>query len=232
MKVRFLNEAGLGAFDAFIRERQLGNTVEVPAHLLHNDATSNDANFAASVDSRLFQSRLDLARYLDGLLGDEAERLGRHPGLWSWLALFYFDQLCPEGRTPQQSYKYLVRPDDDWQTYYRHLIYGPWSVYRRHRENGRLLLAGPVHIHPDLAEQFASRQEFVTNDALMEVADALYWNEKEQKPKTGATSSKRAGNARRLIAVAQQLDLTYDLYGMDAASILSLLPPEFEAWSE
>lgn len=230
MEVRLLSESGLDTFEAFIRERQLGSPAEVPHHLLTDPDSTTTATFGADLEQREFRSRIELARYIDGLLGSEAERLGRHPGLWSWLALFYFDQLCPTDRRPKQSYKYLVRPDDDWRTYYRHLVYGPWSIFRRHGEKGRLLLAGPVRVHPDLAEQFAARQEFVTNDALMEVADVLYWDEEAGRPKTGATSADRAGSVRRLIAVAQQLDLTYDMYGMDAASILSLLPPEFETW--
>jgi hypothetical protein len=32
------------------------------------------------------------------------------------------------------------------------------------------------------------------------------------------------------IAVIQQLDFNYDLYGMHAAEILQLLPTEFDAW--
>jgi hypothetical protein len=35
---------------------------------------------------------------------------------------------------------------------------------------------------------------------------------------------------RRLVAVIQQFDLTYDLYAMTADQILTLLPPEFDRW--
>jgi len=49
-------------------------------------------------------------------------------------------------------------------------------------------------------------------------------------PQTRRHHPHRPGNLRRLIAVIQQLDFNYDLYGMRAGEILQLLPPEFDAW--
>ncbi len=47
---------------------------------------------------------------------------------------------------------------------------------------------------------------------------------------TTRASPSRPGNLRHLIAVIQQLDFNYDLYGMRAEEILQLLPAEFDAW--
>jgi hypothetical protein len=47
-------------------------------------------------------------------------------------------------------------------------------------------------------------------------------------PKRGVLTRTRPGNLRRLIAVIDQFDLTYDLYATSPDDILTLLPPEFD----
>ena len=88
------------------------------------------------------------------------------------------------------------------------------------------LLANPPHQPGDIAEQLASRQELVTNPSVMEVATRLYINPETGRPKRGA-AGRGPGSARRLAAVLNQLDLTWDLYGLDPDKLLDLLPEEF-----
>ncbi|HSP14399.1 MAG TPA: hypothetical protein VLV78_06585 [Thermoanaerobaculia bacterium] len=48
------------------------------------------------LEERLFQNRLELAEFLrERLQGFERVALMRNVGVWSWLALFYFDQIAP-----------------------------------------------------------------------------------------------------------------------------------------
>ena len=50
-------------------------------------------------------------------------------------------------------------------------------------------------------------------------------------PKRGAQgAAEHPGTLRRFVRVLQQLDLTYDIYGMSGKTIVDLLPPEFDAW--
>jgi hypothetical protein len=72
--------------------------------------------------------------------------------------------------------------------------------------------------------------EFISNTRLIETVDRLYYSESSGGPKRGAATRTRAGNLRRLIAVIQQFDLTFDLYAMPSERILHLLPSEFDRW--
>jgi hypothetical protein len=50
-------------------------------------------------------------------------------------------------------------------------------------------------------------------------------------PKRGAqVSSPEPGTLRRFVHVLQQLDVTYDVYGMSGQALLDLLPAEFDPW--
>lgn len=92
------------------------------------------------------------------------------------------------------------------------------------------LLCQPPNIHPDMAEQLASYQNLLALSAVMQVADRLYYDEREQRVRAGATDRKRSGTVRRLIAVTTQLDLTYDLARLAPDDLLELLPAEFKRW--
>lgn len=73
----------------------------------------------------------------------------------------------------------------------------------------------------------------ISNKALIEAVDKLYFDPEAEgvgQPKRGALTRTRAGNLRRLVAVIDQLDLTYDLYAMNNQQILELLPREFDRW--
>ena len=154
-------------------------------------------------------------------------------GIWSWLALFYFDQLSPldgEGqRRPREDYHYIPSTDSGWHRD-RHLLAGPYKLFAMHRERARLLLHPPVHQHGAFVYQLGARRDLVTNKGLIEAIDLLYWDVRRKAPKRGATTETRPGNLRRLITVVQQLDFNWDLYGMRAEEILRLLPSEFDGW--
>ena len=112
----------------------------------------------------------------------------------------------------------------------KHLLAGSFETYRIYGEKARLLLYGPVHQANDVQARLAERQSFITNPGIIEVVDMLYFDEKNNKPKFGTQSKTKGGSLYRFITVIQQLDLTYDLYSMNAHDILSLLPEEFNKW--
>lgn len=156
-------------------------------------------------------------------------------GLWTWLSLFFFDQVCPaEGggrRKPGELARHVL--SQHAQKYYRHLLAGPNRLVQLHDVNARVFLYGPLPEHGDFSEQLASRMQFVSNRALIEAVDKLYFDPAANgagRPKRGALTRTRAGNLRRLVSVIQQLDLTYDLYAMNSQQILDLLPDEFAKW--
>jgi hypothetical protein len=155
-------------------------------------------------------------------------------GLWAWLTLFHFDQVCPKKqantRKPfKEEYRYIPA-SSNFQKYYRHLLFGPYVVYRAHKDtsqNAMCLLAGPVHVTNDIIEQLASRNELVSNPSVVEAATRLYIDSVSGDFKKGAKGSGK-GSPRRFHKVLEQFDLTFDIYGSTADRIIELLPKEFD----
>jgi hypothetical protein len=233
-KLRRLNPAGIARFEEFLNSLKTQTPQERPVNALEDPDTSEALEVEIKVVAKQFGSRLEAARYLDSKLGGSGLKNVEHDcGLWAWLCLFYFDELCPadgHGRhNPGDIARWIPQPQN-YQRYYRHLLAGPYRIFRAHRdrpERALVLLGGPLDKPGEIVEQFASRQEIVTNPAVIESTTALYWDFTVNKPKRGA-GGKGAGSARRLADVLEQFDVTWDLYAMTSVNLLVILPKEFD----
>lgn len=236
--LRALTENGLREFQEYLTRARSGSAEEPPFGILWRAGLSTGAGVQAEIDpEREFADRLEFGMYLVDLLQGMPDEETDRGGLWTWLALYYFDTLCPEqngARRALADHRYVLPVEtgaQDFRRYYRHLVATPFRLVRMHGPLARAFLKTPLPVHGDYAEQLAARQEIVSNQAVVEAADRLYYSEDGSgRLKVGAVDRNRPGNVRRLIAVMQQLDLTYDLYGMTADDILDLLPGEFEGW--
>jgi hypothetical protein len=185
---------------------------------------------------RPFRSRFEFAQYASQMLDHVAWRVtdvDRDRGLWSWMALAMIDELAPVAqdgsrRLGERSRWILVT--EDYRRYYRHLLASPYRIYRTHWENperAMALLATPLDRPGEVVEQFASRQEIVSNPQLQELITLLYYDRSSRSLRRGA-GGKGSGSSRRLADVLAQLDMTWDIYGMGADQLVALLPEEFE----
>lgn len=231
-KLRTLNGRGADAFRAFLQQIRDGAEFQASPAILYVDDYSAPVSQTIEIEPRKFANKYAAAEYLTRVLAG-VPVASDDVGLWSWLALYYFDQLSPlddDGRRrPREDYHYIPSTESGWHRD-RHLLAGPYKLFALHREKARLLLYPPVHQHGAFVYDLGFRRELITNHGLIEAVDLLYWDVKRRRPKRGATTTSRPGNLRRLITVVQQLDFNYDLYGMRAEEILQLLPPEFDAW--
>ena len=229
-----LTDEGIRFFRQQLEFLRTGDSASLPSELL------SDPVYAAPVKSRVeltrmrFDSKLDFCLYITTYLDfKRSPELLYSAGLWSWLAVFYFDQVCPidNNQKPRADYRYILADARDWRHYYRHLLAGPARVYHLHDVHARLLLSGPLHQQGDFFEQLASRQEIVTNRGAIQAAGLLYWDSVSERPKRGAAATeKKPGTLRRFTDVYYQFDMTYDMHSMDGKHIASLLPAEFAPW--
>lgn len=237
MKLRNLTNKGIERFRGYLADLRQGATTAPPASLLEAPDFSAPLEWVAEIEQRRFGTRLQLAQYLSDVLnGAENDGLENDVGLWSWLSLFYFDQVCPVAqngrRKPGRDYRHILEPG--YPNGHRHLLAGAWlvySVYGLEEKPGRLLLWTPLHLESMFHHELAGRQTLITNQGILKAADKMYFRESEGSPQKGALKKKTApGTLQRFIDVVQQLDLTYDLYSMSGEEILALLPPEFDKW--
>lgn len=234
MKVARLNENSLATFATWLDALKSGTAVLAPTSLLSDPQAIEPLPADVEVEARGFASRFEAADYLHsrfaaaGLTEVEQDR-----GLWAWLSLFYFDAVCPPGRggerNPGATARHIPEPGN-FQRYYRHLLAGPYRIYRAYRSDTPTLamavLCQPLDTPGDVVEQLASRQELITNRGIMGLATTLYVDSSLQRIKRGA-GGKGGGSARRLSDVIEQFDLTWDLYAATVDELIAVMPKEF-----
>ncbi|MGB8476697.1 MAG: hypothetical protein WCE61_21660 [Candidatus Acidiferrum sp.] len=234
MKLRRFNRDGVSAFAAYRSQLALEPKLLPPVNMLEDAALTELIPSEIEVPRRNFSTRLEAGRFFNELIEHAGLELPeRDAGLWTWLTLFFLDEVCPPdgngSRNPQDEARLLPLLDNH-QRFYRHLLLGPYLIVRAHRDNperAMAMLCNPLWKPGEIVEQLASRKELVTNRAVAEVATTLYYDPSTGSFKRGAGSSVK-GAARRLAALLNQFDLTYYLYGMTAEELLALLPKEFD----
>jgi len=234
MRVRRFTETGIEKFREFLDSLKTDRPEAYPEEILTGSETSGELAVAVHVEKNMFKTRFEAGKYLCvRFAGKRIANIEYDKGLWTWLACFYFDELCPLGKDGQRKPGNRVRhiPDvTNVQRYYRHLLLGPFRIYKANNddpERALALLAGHIYEFGDVPEQICGSQEMVTNNSVLEITKHLYINPNTKSLKPGH-GGKGAGSPRRLVNILNQFDCTFDLYSMSAEDILNLLPKEFD----
>ena len=238
MKLRRLTDEGIRCFSDYLDSLPTETPREYPVQALMDEQLSEAVHPEVEVpESLAVSSRRELAETIDDIFSQVPELdPARDRGLLSWLSLLWFRDLCRKDRSrrykPGARQRWIPSTNLEWRTYYRHELAGPYRIYKAHSDDvarAGALLNDEVGVQSEVVEQLASRQQFVTNKAVVGVATRLYVD-----PETGAyrrgAKGKGPGSPRRLADCLWQLDLTWDLYSMDEEELLTLLPAEFDRW--
>jgi len=233
MKVRRLNDDGIARFAEFLSSLTDQSPQPYPAELLTDDRFTEVVQPPIEIERGKCRDRLGLAKFFFDLFGESRiARIERDRGLWSWLALFFFPELCPTDRDgrwrPGEQGRWILQT---WRNrYYIHLLAGPFCVYCAHKNRTHVVhavLSGPANRFSDFYLELAKRQEIITNPAMVEAATRLYFDASAGRPRR-RISRDAPGGVRRFVEVLAQFDCTWDLYSMTADDILALLPQEFD----
>lgn len=237
----------MAAFDAYISSIATGAVAEPPRNILIDPSLSSALELEVKIEERPggrpFLSRFEFGMYLrDKLIAADQAKIIRNYGLWNWLSLYYFDQICPASpdgsRNVFAKELYVIYPTQIYRQYFRHLVRAPWLIVSDHGENAKVLLIGserrdeaPLAGRGYIFEQLASRQNILNNQTIIAGAQQLYFDVRSGRPRYGA-GGKGAGSSRRFALVVQQLELTFDTRACSVTQLLSLLPKEFDDWKK
>lgn len=230
--IKRFNAQGIEAFRSYLGRLREESAEALPTALLEDPSCTESLAHEATISSGTFKNGYELGAHVASALKTfDRQSISRDHGLWAWLALYFFDHLCPaqaDGkRYPLEDAVYLLSPTFQHNRYYRHAVRTPWLSVMTHGENAKvLLITVGAGTRSDIFEQLASRQGLFENQTIIAGARALYFDSAADKPRRGA-GGKGPGSARRLATIVQQLDLTYDLLACDVKRLLSLLPKEF-----
>lgn len=116
--VRALNSAGIDRFRAYLAVLRSGQPVDPPQELVADASCTGELSVDVQVGPERFATRWGAGEYLWNRLAPlPADEVEGNPGLWAWLALFYFDQLAPRRadgtRRPGRDYRHV--PDFDFR---------------------------------------------------------------------------------------------------------------------
>lgn len=233
---RRLSDTGIQRFQEYLVG---GATGPAPVHLLTDPDTSEPLSVTIHLSPQVFSNRYDFGIYLTSVLIKlNPATISGDRGLWSALALYWFDQLCPAAsdgsRAVDQSYRYIL--SSDYRHYYRHLVRSPWQLTRDHGDNARFLLlavsedgASPLRRHGDILEQLGGTQGIIRSRPIISAAVRLYADPATGRPKRGV-AGKGGGSIRRFARVLRQLDLTFDPELLPMGGLSQILPAEFNSW--
>ena len=201
--IRRLNEKGLKFFQDYIGRIAGGEKNDPPIAILTDDNWSESVDLNLDVDgSRTFTTRYEMGEYLVQLFdGTNPQVVIADTGLWSWLALLWFNQLCPAkadgSRKPSKPYNYILSPNYNHRP--RHALRTTWQLVSGYGEAAHFLLSKGPNERGELLEQLAARQFFIGCKGIIETASQLYSDPARNTFKVGSTSQKRRGNIRRYI---------------------------------
>ena len=94
--IRIFNDDGIAEFRAYLHRLRNGAKEQPPTWMLTDSETSMMLSPTVEIELKVFGSRFEFGQYLVTTL----ELLGRrsishHYALWTWVSLYYFDELCP-----------------------------------------------------------------------------------------------------------------------------------------
>ncbi|MBI3133324.1 MAG: hypothetical protein HYZ14_01505 [Bacteroidetes bacterium] len=234
-QIRRFNESGIEQFRNILHRIKSGDVNDVPPSLLTDAYVSEILHTDKKIEQKLFLLKDDMVKYLSDKISTlPGKNLLYDRGLWTWLAAFYFDSICPKNsggkRKVRDENKYILNTEE-WQRYYRHLLASPTRLYNDLGANSKIYLAGKPDVPGDLFEQLASRQEIATCRSLIEAATIMYWDDTTGKIKKGVRNKDGAGVLRRFVkATIPQFQMTYDLNSMSGDDVVQLLPSEYQKW--
>lgn len=201
--------------------------------LLFEEPLSLPFNERIVVERRGFGTRREAGAYLSELLKDVIPLIYGDAGMWSWLGMFYFPEIVrvKDGRALLHAdTTSLFLGGRSEQRRYRHYLWSAWRLYEQHGESVAYMLDQPLTDSGDLARAVFDYPRVFTSAGVIQLILQLYTDGGRTKRRFSARQGE-PGSVRRLPAVLEQLELTYDVYGMEPQALLEVLPDDFRAWA-
>ena len=234
MIVREFNALGTAAFKTFLAECRNNPKTHLPRDLLEDDSLTRSLTAELSVEPTRFGPRKEAADYLTALLAPLPEdEVAQNAGLWTWLSLFFFDEVCPlraGKRTVRNDYTYVFEAKHS-RHFYRHLLFIAWYAARLAKPYDRLFMTAPVSTLDQVTDRVMSRLFLTRIPCIFETLDRLYWDETRGRARAGIVDQKivKPGDLRHRLPIrVRQLERTYDLFSLTGDQLLELLGKEFQ----
>lgn len=233
MIVRTFREAGIMAFREFLAAGRNDPATPVPEHLLEDDTVTEVIRPTVEVAQLRLPTKGDAAAYMASVLGSLSDQeVAENDGLWTWLTLYFFDEVCPPRggrRSVKNDYHYVFEHKNS-RHFYRHLLFVSWQIRRIGGLHTRLFTGTKLSTLDKVTTEVMKRLYLTRIPCIFEVLDRLYWDEARGRARPGITDFQKetpGDLVHRLPLRLRQLEMTYDLQDLTAEQLLQLLGDEF-----
>jgi len=234
MEMRRFNSKGIETFREALAICRDDPRADVSTELLSNNELSEVLAPAIDVELRNFATKRHAAVYFHEVLAPiPNQNLLDDAGLWTWLSLFYFDNICPKmngQRKIRNDYTYVYEAGN-MRYFYRHRFFVSWRILDIAPSHNRLLLDSRMSSLDKVTDQVMKRLYLTRIPCFFEVLDKIYWDETAKRSRKGVVDTSRvtAGDlTHRLPTRIRQLEKTYDLQSLTADQLIDLLGKEFQ----
>ncbi len=217
---------------------------EPPEDLLRSEGPSQPFNNEIVLERGGFrtQTRREVGAYLAKQLDPVKHLVTDDAGVWSWLGMYYFADVVrvKDGRVQLHADETsLFLGGRAKQRRYRHYLWAAWRAWRLHEQHGEAVayfLDQPATDSGDIAKAILDYPRVYTSIGIVPLILRLYTDGQQTKSGFSVRARKgkpppKPGNIWHLIErVLPQLELTYDVYGMEPDALLRILPEPFRAW--
>lgn len=232
--LRELTAAGIERARAFLaRLREHPDAERTPPDdLLFSDRYSRpfDRSAGITVEPRVFHTRRDVGEYLSPLLAPAWRRVLADAGIWSWLGMYYFtDTVRVKDGQVQITYdeEFLFLKGGRSEQYRsRHWLWSSWRLYDQYGESASTLLNARPASRSRLSDRVLQNLRVFNSVGVVPLLMRLYTNGEHTK----RSYAESPGGLRHLMRVLEQLEMTYDVYGMEPDALLEVLPDDCQRW--
>lgn len=215
--------------------------LQVSERLLFDDTTSEYMPNAPEVEHNKFVTRRDAAEYIEKFDPALDQQVIDDWAFWSWLGMYHFHDIIFSderqdkfsisnlGRKVTETETIVVAPksSDARRASYRHYLRSSWLINKNYREQCGILLDQDIMTLPETTRLILNSLRVFNSVGVVPLILELYTENNEQKKGFTATAP---GNINRFFHVLEQLECTYDVYGMSSEALMNILPPEFDQW--
>ncbi len=232
-----LTPEGMRIARNYLRGVRENGWTPLPTGLLTDHTYAQPLQSDVSVEERSFTSRREAGQYLAERLEPLGPaRVGGNASLWSWLGMFYLEQIAHDSGRGSGTYAeiaHLILPEEhDSRDRSHHRLMMAYDIWTLHGEEAWLLLDQSVGSMSQFTLRVVQSPEIFRSKGVVQLIHSLYADRSTGRVRKGAlgsdTASAPAGSLPRLIHVLNQLSMNYDVYGMTTDRLLHLLPSEFD----
>lgn len=215
--------------------------LQVSERLLFDDTTSEYMPNAPQVERHKFVTRRDAAEYIDTFKPAIDEQVIDDWAFWSWLGMYHFHDIIfseerqdkfaisasGKGTTETETIVVAPKSSDVRRNSYRHYLRSSWLINKKYRDQCAILLDQDIMTLPVITRLILNSLRVFNSVGVVPLILELYTENNEQKK---GFSAAKPGNIYRFLHVLEQLECTYDVYGMSSEALMNILPPEFDQW--